>query len=115
MQAVQIAAIFKALGNEHRVQIIRQLMEKALSCLNQDCCDLSESCCDVGEIAAKLRIALPTVSYHLKELRHVGLITMQREGRHLYYTVNIHLLSEAFAHLQEEALVVEPLPELSPK
>lgn len=114
MKAVQIAAIFKALGNEHRVQIMRQLMEKALNCRKLTCHDPSESCCDVGEIAAKLKIAPPTVSYHLKELRHVGLITMQRQGRHLYYTVDTRVLGEAFAHLQEEALAVELFPELSP-
>lgn len=111
MKASQAAEIFKALGNEHRVQIVRQLVEKALDCRDQDRCDLSELCCDVGEIAEKLDIALPTVSYHLKELRNVGLITMQREGRHLYYTVNARLLGQACAHIQGERPVVEPVPD----
>ena len=100
MTAAQAAEIFQALSNEHRVQIVQRLLAKAIACRDPESCDLSESCCDVGELAQASGISLPTVSYHLKELRHTGLITMQRRGRRIYCAVNTALLNEAFAYVR---------------
>lgn len=101
MDAKQVASICKALGNEHRVLILRQLVDKSLSCTDPEQCDFSEYCCDVGELAQTVNISPPTLSYHLKELRHNELVTMERDGRHLYYAANIHLLDKVFAFLRD--------------
>lgn len=100
MNAAQSAEIFKALANQHRVHIVRQLIEKGLRCDDPERCDLSARCCNVGELAAELAIALPTLSYHLKELRRAGLITTQRAGRHLYCSINVDLLQQLFQYVQ---------------
>ncbi len=97
MELTEATAIFGALANEHRVRIVRQLLDKAMQCTDPDTCDLSESCCDVGELAANLNIAPPTVSYHLKELKYAGLIAAHRRGRRLYYEVQTDRLHEAIA------------------
>ncbi len=97
LDPAQAAEVFHALANEHRVRIVRQLLDKALQCSGPDACDLSESCCDVGELAQALEIAPPTISYHLKELRNAGLIEAQRRGRRIYYGICTERLAQAIA------------------
>ena len=38
-----------------------------------------------GALAATLDIASSTLSFHLKELAHAGLVSQERDGRHLIY------------------------------
>ena len=48
-------------------------------------------CCNrltVGEITTRIGVAQPTVSHHLAILRDAGLVTMERDGRETYYTLN---------------------------
>lgn len=70
--------LFKALGDESRLRIIRALFENTF-CV----CDL----------AAKLGIAQPTLSHHLKVLREVGLVNGEKKGPWIYCTLN----EDAFA------------------
>ncbi len=111
MTPERAAELFKALGNAHRVRIVRQLHDKALRCRAPEACDLSESCCDVGELAANLDVSLPTVSYHLKDLRAAGLVTMRRRGQRLYCALNADALRAALdAALPGTGLGSAPLP-----
>jgi ArsR family transcriptional regulator, arsenate/arsenite/antimonite-responsive transcriptional repressor len=65
------AKLFKALGDETRLLILRQLRERGEVCA----CDFV-SCCDVAQ---------PTVSHHLKVLREAGLVTGDKRGLQVYY------------------------------
>ncbi len=38
-----------------------------------------------GVLAALLDVPASTLSFHLKELMHAGLVSQQRDGRHLIY------------------------------
>jgi DNA-binding transcriptional ArsR family regulator len=51
----------------------------------------------VGGIVAALHLGQPSVSKHLKVLRHVGLVFVRREGRQIFYRTNV----EAMRPLQE--------------
>ena len=42
----------------------------------------------VNEIVVRLRMEQPSVSKHLRVLRDVGLVTVRRNGRHVYYRTN---------------------------
>ena len=46
----------------------------------------------VGEIVTSLGLAQPSVSKHLKVLRHVGLVDLRREGRQMFYRTNVDAL-----------------------
>lgn len=42
----------------------------------------------VGQIVDQVNLTQPTVSYHLKEMRHSGLLSSRKEGKEVYYFVN---------------------------
>lgn len=54
-----------------------------------------------GEIAERLGIAGPTLSFHLKALDHADLVTVRREGRFLYYSANFERMNDLVAYLTE--------------
>ena len=39
----------------------------------------------VSDIVAKFNLSQPSVSKHLKVLRHVGLVNVRRDGRQMFY------------------------------
>jgi DNA-binding transcriptional ArsR family regulator len=58
----------------------------------------------VGEIVDALGLAQPSVSKHLKVLRHVGLVDLRRDGRQMFYRTNV----EALRPLHEWTRIFEP-------
>ncbi|HMK23613.1 MAG TPA: metalloregulator ArsR/SmtB family transcription factor [Terriglobales bacterium] len=42
----------------------------------------------VNDIVASLQLEQPSVSKHLRVLRDVGLVTVRRNGRHMFYRTN---------------------------
>jgi DNA-binding transcriptional ArsR family regulator len=46
----------------------------------------------VGEIVEEMEIAQPSVSKHLKVLRHVGLVHVRRDGRQVFYRTNVEAM-----------------------
>lgn len=52
-----------------------------------------------GALSATLDIPASTLSFHLKELMHSGLVTQQREGRHLIYRPSIEQMNALLAYL----------------
>lgn len=46
----------------------------------------------VGEIVTALGLAQPSISKHLKVLRHVGLVELRRAGRQMFYRTNVGAL-----------------------
>lgn len=48
---------------------------------------LEKGPCAVGEICKALRSPVANVSHHLQHLRHVGLVRVQRRGRHMLYSL----------------------------
>lgn len=54
-----------------------------------------------GELGAQLDLAPATLSFHLKELRHAGLITQRRDGRTIYYAADYTSMNGLIAYLTE--------------
>lgn len=70
----EAARLFRALGNETRLAILRQLRERGEVCA----CDFL-ACCDLAQ---------PTVSHHLRVLREADLVNTEKRGLWVYYTLN---------------------------
>lgn len=80
--------IFRALGDPHRIQIIRLLKEKELS---------------AGEILSAVDVVQSTLSHHMKTLSESGVVNAVRQGKWTYYSLNEATLSDAAVFLEEYA------------
>ena len=66
-----------------------------------------------GALSAELGVAAATLSFHLKELVHAGLVSQQRDGRNLIYRAAYAQMNAVLAYLtqhccQGEACLVAP-------
>src|SRR6218665_21099 len=52
-----------------------------------------------GVLAEQLEVASNTLSFHLKELMHAGLVTQERQGRNLVYRAPFHTIQPLPDHL----------------
>lgn len=52
-----------------------------------------------GQLAALLGLPSSTLSFHLKELMHAGLVGQERQGRHLVYRAALGHMNELMDYL----------------
>ena len=55
----------------------------------------------VGVIQEQMDLASATLSFHLKELTHAGLVSSRQEGRFVYYAPEIAHMNELIGFLTE--------------
>ena len=54
-----------------------------------------------GVLAERLEVARNTLSFHLKELAHAGLVTIEQQGRNLVYRADFARMNELLGYLTE--------------
>jgi DNA-binding transcriptional ArsR family regulator len=54
-----------------------------------------------SQLVECLDLPAPTLSFHLKELTHAGLLVSRREGRNLYYSPSLQRMDNLVAFLTE--------------
>lgn len=74
-----IDSSFKALADPTRRKIIMLLKEKDLT---------------AGEIAEHFNMTKPSISHHLNTLKQASLVTDERKGQNIYYSLNTTVLQE---------------------
>jgi len=78
-----------ALSQEHRLAIFRLLVEQGPAGL------------PAGVIGERLQLAPATLSFHLKELAHAGLVASRQNGRFIYYRAEYDAMNGLVAYLTE--------------
>ncbi len=90
-----LAEVAKALGHEHRVELIEQLAQGPRS---------------VDALADRVGLSVANASQHLQQLRRTGLVNAQREGQRVIYRLadeaepDIVVLLGALRHVAEHAV-----------
>jgi len=88
MDSKELAKIFKALANENRLEIYKEIAK-------QENIDYEQKCeCSISEILSCLKIGAPTISHHLKELANANLITTEKNGKFLMAHINKNTLEK---------------------
>jgi DNA-binding transcriptional ArsR family regulator len=60
-----------------------------------------------GALAALLDVPASTLSFHLKELMHAGLVSQQRDGRNLIYRPSLEQMNSLLAYLSAHCCLGE--------
>ena len=89
MQSKQAVTILSALAQESRLAVYRLLIEHAPAGLA------------ASVIAGKLGLANATLSFHLKELSHAGLVASRQQGRFIYYSPVIAAMNDLIGYLTD--------------
>ena len=71
--------VFKALNDPTRRQILEMLQEKDLT---------------AGEIADQFKISFPSISHHLDLLKQAKLVSSEKDGQYVYYSLNTTVVDE---------------------
>lgn len=77
-------SIFKALNDETRRKILMLLRNKDLT---------------AGEIADEFNITKPSISHHLDLLKRADLVTSEKKGQFIYYSINTTILEDVLQWL----------------
>ncbi|OGY48165.1 MAG: transcriptional regulator [Candidatus Buchananbacteria bacterium RIFCSPHIGHO2_01_FULL_47_11b] len=74
-----LSTTFSALADHNRRKILELLKKKNMS---------------VNELASNFNISLPSLSHHLAKLREAGLVSTQRQGQQIFYSLNLSVFEE---------------------
>ena len=96
MEKIDAVAALSALAQESRLDVFRLLVS------------IGREGLPAGQIAERLEIAAPTLSFHLTQLRHAGLIQMRRDGRSLIYAADYDGMTGLMEYLTENCCNGDP-------
>ncbi len=89
MKELEIVRSLAALAQEVRLRVFRALVVAGNDGLTP------------GALSEQLNVAPNTLSFHLKELTHAGLISQERQGRNLIYRASFSTMNELLGYLTE--------------
>ena len=84
-----------ALAQETRLAVYRLLVQQGPSGLA------------AGEISSQLDLAPATLSFHLKELAHAGLIRARQDGRFIFYAADFAAMNGLLEFLTENCCATD--------
>lgn len=79
-QQNELAQFFKVLGHPARIAILQYIS--------------TQESCICNDIVEEIGLAQATISQHLKELKSIGLLQGEVEGKRLCYCINVERWSE---------------------
>ena len=93
MEIKQAVIALTALAQESRLRVFRLLVPGEMA---------------AGEIAERLDIPSATLTFHLKELSHAGLVESRREGRSIIYSLRCEGMSDLLTFLAKDCCKGHP-------
>jgi len=94
------AALFSALSDPTRLKLVKLL-----------CSQKEPDALCVNALAGLLGVTQSAISQHLRVLKSIGLVTGERQGYHIHYTMN----PDAVRHYQGLISSILPAPETIPE
>ena len=88
------AEICKVLSNPTRLRILNMLRNKEMS---------------VTELMEAAKLSQANISQHLAIMKHKGIVTSNRRGKHIYYSITNHKIIKAFDIMRE--VLIEKIQE----
>ena len=76
--------LFKALNDPTRREILKLLKKKDLT---------------AGEIADAFNISKPSISHHLEILKHADLVSSEKQGQYVLYSINTTILDDLLTYI----------------
>ena len=76
--------LFKALNDPTRREILKLLKKKDLT---------------AGEIADEFNISKPSISHHLEILKHADLVSSEKQGQYVLYSINTTILDDLLTYI----------------
>ena len=89
MKEIDVVRALAALAQAVRLRVFRALVVAGHEGLTP------------GAMAEQLAVAPNTLSFHLKELVHAGLIGQERQGRNLIYRASFDTMNELLGYLTD--------------
>jgi ArsR family transcriptional regulator, arsenate/arsenite/antimonite-responsive transcriptional repressor len=94
MKPQDVIVALSALASEPRLAVFRLLVKRGPGGYTPT------------ELARRLEMPAPTLSFHLKELVNAELVTSRREARHLFYSPNLERMTDLVGFLTENCCVL---------
>jgi ArsR family transcriptional regulator len=89
MEKTEAIAALGALAQDTRLDVFRPLVQAGPDGR------------PAGQIGEQLALPSATLSFHLNQLRHAGLVTFRREGRSLIYAAEYTAMNDLLAYLTQ--------------
>jgi DNA-binding transcriptional ArsR family regulator len=96
MKKPDVLAALAALAQENRLDVFRLLVEAGPSGM------------PAGSVAAALKLAPNTLTFHFDRLREAGLVTVRREGRSMIYAARFDRMNALLGYLTENCCQGQP-------
>lgn len=102
MESKLVTSALSALAQDSRLAIFRLLVQAGPEGLA------------AGRIAETLAIPASSLSFHLKELSHVGLVSARQEGRYIIYSAQFDTMHGLIGYLTENCCGGAPCAPANP-
>jgi DNA-binding transcriptional ArsR family regulator len=89
MENSDAVAALAALAQDSRLDVFRLLVQAGPDGLA------------AGQVAAKLKLAPNTLTFHFDRLRDAGLVTVRRDGRSMIYAARFEIMNSLIGYLTE--------------
>src|SRR5947209_2929349 len=96
MEKLSVVSALAALAQDNRLDVYRLLVQAGPDGVA------------AGDIAARLRLAPNTLTFHFDRLRNAGLISVRRDGRSMIYAARYETMKALLGYLTENCCGGEP-------